>query len=55
MNNGFFKNPGALDPFDHVTPEIEIEVDLLTGILTPDMEGDDVEKFYTSISKWFEK
>lgn len=43
----------ALDPFDHYTPEIEIEVDLLTGKLTPDMEGDDVEKFYTSISKWF--
>ena len=44
----------ALDPFDHYTPEIEIEVDLLTGKLTPDMEGDDVEKFYVSISKWFQ-
>lgn len=43
----------GLDPFYHYTPEIEIEVDLLTGKLTPDMEGDDVEKFYTSISKWF--
>ena len=43
----------TLDPFEHYTPEIEIEVDLITGALTPDMEGDDVEKFYTSISKWF--
>ena len=43
----------ARDPFDHYSPEIEIEVDLLTGKLTPDMEGDDVEKFYTPISKWF--
>ena len=43
----------ARDPFDHYTPEIEIEVNLITGKITPDMEGDDVEKFYTSISKWF--
>jgi hypothetical protein len=42
-----------LDPFEHYTPEFEIEVDLITGKLTPDMEGDDVERYYTAISKWF--
>jgi len=42
-----------LDPFEHYTPEFEIEVDLITGKLTPDMEGDDVEKYYGAISKWF--
>jgi len=41
------------DPFEHYTPEFEIEVDLITGKLTPDMEGDDVERYYTAISKWF--
>ncbi|TFG23306.1 MAG: hypothetical protein EU529_07865 [Promethearchaeota archaeon] len=42
-----------LDPFEHYTPEFEIEIDLLTGKLTPDMEGDDVERYYMSIHKWF--
>ncbi len=42
-----------LDPFDHYTPEFEIEVDLITGRLTPDMEGDDVERYYRAISNWF--
>ena len=42
-----------LDPFEHYTPEYEIQVDLITGKLTPDMEGDDVERYYTAISKWF--
>ena len=41
------------DPFEHYTPELEIEVDLITGKLTPDMEADDVERYYTAISKWF--
>jgi hypothetical protein len=42
-----------LDPFEHYTPEFDIEVDLITGKITPDMEGDDVERYYTAISKWF--
>ena len=42
-----------LDPFEHYTPEFEIEVDLITGKLTPDMEGDNVERYYTAISQWF--
>jgi len=42
-----------LDPFEHYSPEFDIEVDLITGKLTPDMEGDDVERYYTAISKWF--
>ena len=42
-----------LDPFEHYTPEFEIEIDLLTGKLIPDMEGDDVERYYMSIHKWF--
>ena len=44
-----------LDPFDHYTPEFEIEVDLITGKVTPDMEGDDVERYYKAISNWFRK
>ena len=42
-----------LDPFEHHTPEFEIEVDLITGMLIPDMEGDDIERYYSAISKWF--
>ncbi|MFX1395128.1 MAG: hypothetical protein ACFFAH_16370 [Promethearchaeota archaeon] len=41
------------DPFYHYTPEIQIEVDLITGNLIPDMEGDDVENYYKGISEWF--
>ena len=41
------------DPFYHYSPEFEIKIDLLTGILIPDMEGDDVEKYYKVISNWF--
>jgi hypothetical protein len=40
-------------PFVFITPPYEIEVDLLKGKLNPDMKGDDVEKFYKGISKWF--
>jgi hypothetical protein len=42
-----------LDPFEHYTPDFGIEVDLMTGQLTPDMERDDVEHYYKAISKWF--
>ncbi len=42
-----------LDPFSHYTPEIEYEINLITGVITPDCEGDDVERYYKSIIKWF--
>ena len=42
-----------LDPFEHYTPEIDFEIDLITGIITPDCEGDDVERYYKSIISWF--
>ena len=42
-----------IDPFYHYTPEIEIELNLITGELIPDMEGDDVENYYKGISEWF--
>ena len=42
-----------LDPFEHYTPEEEIIVDLINGTFSPEREGDDVEKYYRAISKWF--
>ncbi|MFX1340217.1 MAG: hypothetical protein ACFFDK_16520 [Promethearchaeota archaeon] len=42
-----------LDPFEHYTPEFDIEVDLISGKITPNMEGDNVERYYMAISKWF--
>ncbi|TFG15770.1 MAG: hypothetical protein EU535_00820 [Promethearchaeota archaeon] len=42
-----------IDPFEHYTPEFEIETDLITSKLTPDMDGDDVDRYYTAISEWF--
>lgn len=41
------------DPFYYFTPVQEIVVDLVAGTLTPDMEGDDVEKYYKGLSAWF--
>ena len=43
----------GLDPFYWVTPKEKIIINLVTGKLTPDMEGDSVEKFYKGMSKWF--
>lgn len=40
-------------PFDHVRPRETIIVDLISGTLMPDMKGDDVEKYYKAMSKWF--
>jgi hypothetical protein len=42
-----------LDPFEHYTPEEKIIVDLIQGTFSPEREGDDVEKYYRAISKWF--
>jgi len=41
------------DPFYWFTPNSEIIVDLISGTITPNMQGDDVEKYYEAISKWF--
>jgi len=45
--------PYGDDPFKYHDPPFEIIVDLVTGTLTPDMEGDSVEQYYTTISRWF--
>ena len=42
-----------LDPFEHYTPEEKIIVNLINGNFSPEREGDDVEKYYSAISKWF--
>ncbi|MFX1567545.1 MAG: hypothetical protein ACFFCV_04165 [Promethearchaeota archaeon] len=42
-----------VDPFYHYTPESEIIIDLKEGTFTPDLEGDDVERYYKSIIDWF--
>jgi hypothetical protein len=42
-----------VDPFYHYTPESEIIIDLKSGTFTPNMGGDDVERYYKSIIKWF--
>lgn len=46
--NGYFH-----DPFEHYTPEFEIRIDLISGKMIPNMQGDDVERYYIRISKWF--
>lgn len=40
-------------PFEHVRPRQKIIINLITGDLTPDMEGDSVENFYKVMTKWF--
>jgi hypothetical protein len=40
-------------PFEHVRPNQTIVIDLVHHKCTPDMEGDDVEKYYNAMSKWF--
>jgi len=44
-----------VDPFYHVKPENKIVIDLKTGTITPDPEGDDVDRYYKSIINWFHK
>ena len=45
--------PTGLDPFTYQSPPYEILVDLVSGELTPDMEEDSVEEYYTTMSRWF--
>ena len=45
--------PGGFDPFQYHDPPFKIVVDLVSGTLTPDMEGDSVEEYYTTMSEWF--
>ena len=47
------ENGYMIDPFYHYTPELELTIDLILGKFTPDMEGDDVERYYKSIVNWF--
>jgi hypothetical protein len=42
-----------VDPFYHYTPEIEILIDLKEGTFVPELGGDDVERYYKEIIKWF--
>ena len=46
-------SPIMNDPFRYHDPPFDIVVDLVSGILAPDMEGDSVEEYYTGMSRWF--
>ncbi len=39
------------EPFSTIRPKIIIIVDLISGKLTPNLKGDDVEKYYKAISR----
>ncbi len=53
-NNAVNVGTGCLHyPFGIISPPFEIKVDLLRGEMNPDMKGDDAEKFYKDISRWF--
>jgi hypothetical protein len=43
----------GIAPFSIIRPKETTIVDLINGTLTPDQQGDDVEKFYKSMSRWF--
>ena len=45
--------PVGFGPFERIRPRETIIVDLLRGRLTPAMTGDDVERFYKAMTKWF--
>ncbi len=45
--------PAGMDPFHFADASFVIVVDLIEGALTPDMEGDSVEKYYKTMSRWF--
>ncbi len=40
-------------PFEHLRPKETIMIDLVGGILTPDREVDDVEKYCKAMAQWF--
>jgi len=42
-----------IEPFSTIRPKETILVDLINGNLTPNRKGDDVEKFYKTMSRWF--
>lgn len=46
---------GWRHPLGLFTPSFRIEVNLLTRKITPDMKGDDVEKYYKEIAEWFHR
>ncbi|MFW9789444.1 MAG: hypothetical protein ACFFE2_16830 [Candidatus Thorarchaeota archaeon] len=45
--------PHSIDPFRYHNPLETIVVDLVSGTLKPDREGDSFEEFYTKMSRWF--
>ena len=42
-----------IDPFEHYTPELEINIDLKNKTISPDLDGDAVETYYRAIIDWF--
>jgi hypothetical protein len=45
--------PHGFDPLSFHSPAETIVVDLVSGTLKPDREGDSVEQYYTTMSRWF--
>ncbi len=43
----------GFEPFSTIRPKDINVVDLISGKLTPDLKGDDVEKYYQAMSRWF--
>lgn len=43
----------GFEPFSTIRPKDIIIVDLISGKLTPNLKGDDVEKYYKAMSRWF--
>lgn len=52
---GDVANIYMIGPFSHYTPEEEFTIDLLTGTIIPEREGEDVERYYKGISRWFQE
>ena len=47
--------PVGLEPFSMIRPKKKIVIDLINRKLDPDMQGDDVEKYYMHMADWFEQ
>jgi hypothetical protein len=45
--------PHGNDPLSFHSPAETIVVDLVSGTLKPEREGDSVEQYYTTMSRWF--